>query len=155
MNWAASYFDLTELRWVDRVSSRSACEFSSQFGERKYFTSTGKEKFIPVGRRESIYLSAVLSKVQLVKANIEKSQLLVPIKAPLPEQTLTCRVLMFRRTSESNWRVCLLFRRPSEYHQQYTCRAGAANARSSYVIYSRVSLWTIRSMYLNKFAMHI
>lgn len=82
-NWSVSSFDVESQEWREELLPNAACEFTSRFGERRFFVHLKKGRFITAGKRESIYLGAAIRNVEL--AGYEDRVLSTTIRAPLPE----------------------------------------------------------------------
>jgi len=86
LNWSVRSFDLQSLQWVETLLPKSACEFSSRFGDRRFFVHLNKGKFIAAGKRESVFASAFLQNARLVEFDSDASRLSVSSATPLPER---------------------------------------------------------------------
>ncbi len=84
-NWSVRTFDLESLRWVDGLRSRSACEFRSRYGPRRFYLHTRRGRLLRLPKRASVYAAAMLREVTLAVYDAATATLSVPVSAPLPE----------------------------------------------------------------------
>ena len=84
MNWKVKSFDFETCSWVDQLQANSACEFSPTYGRPKYFLHRKRGHLMRIGKRESIYASAMLHGVRLARYDSVTATLSVPLFAPLP-----------------------------------------------------------------------
>ncbi len=84
-NWAVRSFDLEARAWVEGLLARSACEFCSRYGERRFYLHTHGRKLLRLPKREAIYAAAMIRNVELAEYDALTAQLRAPAAAPLPE----------------------------------------------------------------------
>ncbi|MBI4502886.1 MAG: hypothetical protein HY700_17200 [Gemmatimonadetes bacterium] len=84
-NWSVRSFDFRTLTWVDGIRPRSACEFRSRYGERRFYVHTRRGELLRLPKRQAVYAAAMISEVVLSEYELASSTLFAPTSAPLPE----------------------------------------------------------------------
>lgn len=84
-NWSVRSFDLDSLRWVEGLRSRSACEFQSRYGRRRFYLHSRGGRLLRLPKREAVYASAMLRDLKLAEYDSATVTLSTPAAAPLPE----------------------------------------------------------------------
>jgi hypothetical protein len=84
-NWTAKSFDFESMTWIEGVRRRSACEFSSRYGVRRYYVQLRRGSFFPMPRREAVYAAATHQRVALMQYDPMARVLRAPVAAPPPE----------------------------------------------------------------------
>jgi len=82
--WLVRSFDLRQLTWVDGLIPHSACEYQSRYGDRRYYVHT-RRGLLRLPKREAVYASAALRRIELASYDPQSGTLSVPGAAPLPE----------------------------------------------------------------------
>lgn len=85
INWSLRSFDLKIARWVDGFQPRTAYEYRSRYGARRYFVRGAHHTLRQLDRRRAVYAAAYLNRVALVCYDEAARKLLVPRSAPLPD----------------------------------------------------------------------
>ncbi len=83
-NWLVQSFDLRQLSWVDGLIPQSACQYQSRYGDRRYYVHT-RRRLLRLPKREAVYASASLRRIELASYDPQARTLSVPGVAPLPE----------------------------------------------------------------------
>lgn len=84
-NWAVRSFDFRSLRWIAGLRTRTACEFTSRYGPKRFFFSTRQARLLRLSKRVAVYAAAALRGVALASYDSADSTLSCPISTPLPE----------------------------------------------------------------------
>lgn len=84
-NWSTRSFDLTTQRWVEGILPKTAQEYESRYGVRRYLVETRHRKLVRMSRREAVYAAAAQHRKQLAIYDPTAGQLTVPDSAPLPD----------------------------------------------------------------------
>lgn len=84
-NWSVRSFDLQALTWVDGLRARSACEFSSRYGERRFYLHIRRGTLLRLSKREAVYAAAMIRDVALAEYDAGTATLRTRAAAPLPE----------------------------------------------------------------------
>lgn len=84
-NWAVRSFDLGSLKWIEGLHDRSACEYQSRYGPRKFFLHRRRGQLLRLPKRDAVYAAAMLNNVRLAVYDEDSETLSTPISAPLPE----------------------------------------------------------------------
>jgi hypothetical protein len=84
-NWAVRSFDLRSLKWIEGLHDRSACEYQSRYGPRKFFLHRRRGQLLRLPKRDAVYAAAMLNGVTLPLYDEGLEMLSTPIAAPLPE----------------------------------------------------------------------
>lgn len=84
-NWAVRSFDLGSLKWIEGLHDRSACEYQSRYGPRKFFLHRRRGQLLRLPKRDAVYAAAMLNGVRLALYDGDLEMLSTPISAPLPE----------------------------------------------------------------------
>jgi hypothetical protein len=85
INWALRSFDLDRLSWTDQVLPRTAYEYSSRHGERRYYVREPGRGLVRMNRRAAVYAAAMLNSVSLAQYDAAARRLSIPVGTPLPE----------------------------------------------------------------------
>jgi hypothetical protein len=84
-NWLVRSFDLNQQKWVNNLLPDTAHEYSTNYGQCRYFVTTSKARLVSMSKRESIYAAAMLRCISLARYHSDINTLTVPSTAPLPE----------------------------------------------------------------------
>ncbi len=84
-NWSVRSFDLESLIWTDGLQSRSACEYSSRYGPRRFYVHKRLGHLLRLPKRDAVYAAAMLNGVKLAVYDRGAKKLSTPLSAPLPE----------------------------------------------------------------------
>lgn len=84
-NWAVHSFDLGSLKWIEGLHARSACEYQSRYGPRKFFLHRRRGQLLRLPKRDAVYAAAMLNGVRLALYDADLEVLSTPVSAPLPE----------------------------------------------------------------------
>jgi hypothetical protein len=85
INWAVRSFDLDRLNWADQLLPRTAYEYSSRHGERRYYVRGPGRGLLRMNRRAAVYAAAMFNSVSLAHYDAAARCLSTPVNAPLPE----------------------------------------------------------------------
>lgn len=85
VNWSVRSFDLATMQWVEGMMRGAALEYSPRHGSRRYLLSRRRRGgLLEMPKRESIYASAMLRRVELIRYDPANRILSTPAAAPLP-----------------------------------------------------------------------
>ena len=84
-NWPVRSFDLQQQKWVEDLLPNTAREYSTVYGEHRYFVANSADKLLALSKRESIYAAAMLKSVCIARYDTNLHTLSVPSTAPLPD----------------------------------------------------------------------
>ncbi len=104
-NWAVRSFDLQQQQWVENLLPDTAREYSTVYGQHRYFVANSADKLLALSKRESIYAAAMLEYIALARYSSDIQTLSVPGTAPLPDD--------FARVA------CISSGQPSRYEHGY------------------------------------
>jgi hypothetical protein len=104
-NWSVRSFDLQRQEWVENLLPDTAREYSTVYGQHRYFVANAADKLLALSKRESIYAAAMLKYIALARYNSDIQTLSVPGTAPLPDD--------FARVA------CISSGQPSRYEHGY------------------------------------
>lgn len=86
-NWSVRSFDYRQRQWVDGdLLPNTVREYSTGYGQNRYFVADSTNKLIPLPKHESIYAAAMLQCFPLAEYNPDLHTLSVPYTAPLPDR---------------------------------------------------------------------
>ena len=84
-NWSIRSFDFASLTWVEGLQRRSACEYQSRYGPRRFYVHTRHGQLLRLPKREAVYAAATLRNANLAAYDSDFRTLSTPAAAPLPE----------------------------------------------------------------------
>lgn len=85
INWDVRSFDLSSMEWVEKLLPDSACEFYPRVGASRYFLHRRRGRLVELPKREAVFASAMIRRIELIRWDQEESELSTPFGAPLPE----------------------------------------------------------------------
>jgi hypothetical protein len=85
IRWTARSFDLQTRRWVDGELPDTAREYTSKFGERRFYICGHQGGLHAAPKRSAIYAAAAFRKVSLAGYDLPSRTLTTAAAAPLPE----------------------------------------------------------------------
>lgn len=104
-NWSVKSFDLQQQAWVENLLPDTAREYSTVYGQYRYFVANSADQLLALSKRESIYAAAMVQYITLARYNSDIQTLSVPSTAPLPDD--------FARVA------CISSGQPSRYEHGY------------------------------------
>ncbi len=85
MNWAVRSWSFDAKEWVDGRLRKTAREYSSRHGARRYMVDVGHGELREIEKREAIYAAALLRSWRILDYDAAERRLRVPRSAPLPD----------------------------------------------------------------------
>lgn len=85
VNWAIRSWSFDSKEWVDGRLRRTAREYSSRHGARRYMVDIGHGELRELEKREAIYAAALLRSWRILDYDAAGNRLRVPRSAPLPD----------------------------------------------------------------------
>jgi hypothetical protein len=85
INWSVRSYDFDGLQWVDGLLHRTAYEYQSRHGPRRYYVRGPSHASLTLDRRNAVYAAAHARRVPLLSYNEPDRELTVPRSAPLPD----------------------------------------------------------------------
>jgi hypothetical protein len=85
MNWAVRSWSFDAKDWVDGRLRRTAREYSSRHGARRYMVDVGHSELREIEKREAVYAAALLQGWRILEYGAAERELRVPRSAPLPD----------------------------------------------------------------------
>lgn len=85
LNWAVRSWSFDAKEWVDGRLPRTAREYLSRHGARRYMVDVGRGELREIEKREAIYAAALLRSWRILDYDTAERQLRVPRSAPLPD----------------------------------------------------------------------
>jgi hypothetical protein len=85
INWSVRSYDLDGLRWVDGPLHRTAYEYRSRHGPRRYYVRGPSHALLMLDRPNAVYAAAYTKRAPLLYYNELDRELTVPRSAPLPD----------------------------------------------------------------------
>ena len=84
VNWMARSFDFATMSWVEGISQKTACEFTSRFGVKRYFFHPRHGQYLQMSRSEAIYSAAATRGISLASFDSSSNRLKVSTRTGLP-----------------------------------------------------------------------
>jgi murein DD-endopeptidase MepM/ murein hydrolase activator NlpD len=85
IRWTVRSFDLKRRRWVEGELPATAREYTSKFGERRFYICGHQGELYAAPKRTAIYAAAAVRKVSLADYDLSSRTLRTAAAAPLPE----------------------------------------------------------------------
>lgn len=85
IRWAVRSFDLQRRRWVEGELPDTAREYTSKFGEQRFYLCGSHGELHAAPKRTAIYAAAALRRVSLAGYDLPSHTLKTAAAAPLPE----------------------------------------------------------------------
>lgn len=85
MNWAVRSWSFDAKEWVVGRLRKTAREYSSRHGARRYMVDVGHGVLREIEKREAIYAAALLQSRRILDYDAAEGRLRVPRSAPLPD----------------------------------------------------------------------
>jgi hypothetical protein len=85
INWSVRSYDFDGLQWVDGLLHRTAYEYRSRYGPRRWYVRGPAHTLLMLDRRNAVYAAAYSRRVPLLSYNEPGRELTVPRSAPLPD----------------------------------------------------------------------
>jgi hypothetical protein len=85
VNWAVRSWSFDSKEWVEGRLRKTAREYSSRHGVRRFMVEVGHGELREIEKREAIYAAALLRSWRILNYNAAERRLRAPLSAPLPD----------------------------------------------------------------------